>query len=117
VDLILDMVGGDYVDRNLKALAVEGRLVQIAWLQGAKVSLDLTPIMLKRLTYTGSTLRARSVEQKGEIARALEARVWPLLASGKVKPLIYRTFPLAEAAAAHALMESSEHTGKIVLVT
>ena len=115
VDLILDMVGGDYVDRNLKALAVEGRLVQIAWLQGAKVSLDLTPIMLKRLTYTGSTLRARSVEQKGEIARALEARVWPLLASGKVKPLIYRTFPLAEAAAAHALMESSEHTGKIVL--
>ena len=116
VDLILDMVGGDYVDRNLKALAVEGRLVQIAWLQGAKVSLDLTPVMLKRLTLTGSTLRARSVEQKGEIARALEARVWPLLASGKVKPLIYRTFPLAEAAAAHALMESSEHTGKIVLV-
>ena len=115
VDLILDMVGGDYVDRNLKALAVEGRLVQIAWLQGAKVTLDLTPIMLKRLTYTGSTLRPRSVEQKGEIARALEARVWPLLASGRVKPLIYRTFPLAEAAAAHALMESSEHTGKIVL--
>jgi putative PIG3 family NAD(P)H quinone oxidoreductase len=116
VDLILDMVGGDYVDRNLKALAVEGRLVQIAWLKGAKVSLDLTPVMLKRLTLTGSTLRPRSVEQKGEIARALEARVWPLLASGKVKPLIYRTFPLAEAAAAHSLMESSEHTGKIVLV-
>lgn len=115
VDVILDMVGGPYVERNLHALAVEGRLVQIAWLQGAKVQANFMPVMLKRLTWTGSTLRPRSVEQKGEIARALEARVWPLLAAGQVKPLIHATFPLAEAAAAHRLMESSQHIGKIVL--
>ncbi len=117
VDLILDMVGGDYVERNLQALAVEGRLVQIAYLKGAKVTADFTQLMTKRLTWTGSTLRPRSVEQKGEIAAALEARVWPLLASGRVRPPIYRTFPLEQAAAAHALMESSEHVGKIVLTT
>ena len=117
VDVILDMVGGPYVERNLQALAVEGRLVQIAWLQGPKVQANFMPLMLKRLTWTGSTLRPRSVDQKGEIARALETRVWPLLAAGKVKPLIHQTFPLAEAAAAHALMESSTHIGKIVLVT
>ena len=117
VDVILDMVGGPYVERNLQALAVEGRLVQIAWLQGPKVQANFMALMLKRLTWTGSTLRPRSVAQKGEIAQALEAKVWPLLATGKVKPLIHRTFPLAEAAAAHALMESSTHIGKIVLVT
>ena len=116
VDLILDMVGGSYVERNLKALAVEGRLVQIAWLEGAKVQANFTQLMLKRLTWTGSTLRPRSVEQKGEIARTLEARVLPLLAEGRAKPLVHATFPLAEAAAAHALMESSTHIGKIVLV-
>jgi NADPH:quinone reductase len=117
VDVILDMVGGPYVERNLQALAVEGRLVQIAWLQGPKPQANFMPLMLKRLTWTGSTLRPRSVEQKAEIARALEARVWPLLAEGRVRPLVHRTFPLAEAAAAHALMESSRHIGKIVLTT
>jgi NADPH:quinone reductase len=116
VDLILDMVGGDYVEKNLAALKVEGRLVQIAWLKGAKVTANFTQLMVKRLTWTGSTLRPRSVEEKGAIARALEARVWPLLAAGKVRPSIFRTFPLAEAAKAHALMETSEHIGKIVLV-
>jgi len=115
VDVILDMVGGPYVERNLKALAVEGRLVQIAWLEGAKVQANFMPLMLKRLTWTGSTLRPRPVEQKGLIARELEERVWPLLATGKVKPLIHATFPLSEAAAAHRLMEASTHIGKIVL--
>jgi NADPH:quinone reductase len=117
VDLILDMVGGDYVERNLQALGVEGRLVQIAYLKGAKLTANFTQLMTKRLTWTGSTLRPRSVEQKGAIAAALEARVWPLLASGRVRPPIYRTFPLEQAAQAHALMESSEHVGKIVLTT
>ena len=96
VDVILDMVGGPYVERNLQALAVEGRLVQIAWLQGAEGRRPTScRLMLKRLTWTGSTLRPRSVEQKGEIARALEAKVWPLLAAGRVKPLIHATFPLS----------------------
>ena len=90
--------------------------MQIAWLKGAKVTANFTQLMVKRLTWTGSTLRPRSVEEKGAIARALEARVWPLLAAGKVRPSIFRTFPLAEAAKAHALMETSEHIGKIVLV-
>ena len=116
VDVILDMVGGPYVERNLQALAVEGRMVQIAWLQGPKVQANFMQLMLKRLTWTGSTLRPRSVAQKGEIAAALEAKVLPLLAAGKVRPLIHQTFPLAEAAAAHALMESSTHIGKIVLL-
>ena len=117
VDVILDMVGGTYVERNLHALAVEGRLVQIAWLEGAKVQANFMPLMLKRLTWTGSTLRPRSVAEKGEIARALEAKVWPLLAAGRLRPPVHATFPLAEAAAAHALMESSRHIGKIVLTT
>jgi putative PIG3 family NAD(P)H quinone oxidoreductase len=117
VDLILDMVGGPYVSRNLDALAVGGRLVQIAWLQGAKVTADFTTLMTKRLTWTGSTLRPRTVEEKASIARALEAEVWPLFAEGKVRVPIHATFPLAEAAKAHALMESSAHIGKIVLVT
>jgi NADPH2:quinone reductase len=115
VDVILDMIGGPYVERNLQALALEGRLVQIAWLQGSKPRANFMQLMLKRLTWTGSTLRPRSVEQKAAIAAALEAEVWPLLAAGRVKPLIHATFPLREAAAAHRLMESSQHIGKIVL--
>ena len=116
VNVILDMVGGSYVQRNLRALAVEGRLVQIAWLGGSKVEADFMMLMIKRLTWTGSTLRPRSVEEKGEIARALEGNVWPLIEAGKVKPVMYKTFPLTEAAEAHRLMESSAHIGKIVLV-
>jgi NADPH2:quinone reductase len=116
-DVILDMVGGDYVARNLKVAALHGRIVNIAFQAGSKVEVDLLPVMLKRLTLTGSTLRPRTVAEKAEIARALEETVWPLIAAGQVKPQIYKTFPLAEAAAAHALMESSEHVGKIVLVT
>ena len=115
-DVILDMVGGDYVGRNLAVAAMHGRIVQISFLKGSKVEVDLLPVMVKRLTLTGSTLRPRSVAEKAEIARALEARVWPLLAQGKIRPQIYRTFPLAEAAEAHRLMESSAHVGKIVLV-
>ena len=115
VDLILDIVGGDYVERNLRCLALEGRLVQIAFQKSSKVEIDLLPMMMKRLHYTGATLRARTPEQKGVIRDALRARAWPLLESGKVKPLIYKTFPLAEAAAAHRLMETSAHIGKIVL--
>jgi len=116
VDVVLDMVGGDYVQKNLSALAMEGRLVNVAYLKGPKVELNLAPIMMKRLTVTGSTLRPRTVDQKGAIAAALQRVVWPLLEKKTVKPVIYRTFPLAEAAAAHRLMETSEHIGKIVLV-
>jgi putative PIG3 family NAD(P)H quinone oxidoreductase len=115
VELVLDMVGGDYLQRNVSALAVEGRLVQIAFLKPSKVEFDFMPMMLKRLTLTGSTLRARPVADKAEIARALADQVWPLLDQGKIKPVIHATFPLAEAAAAHRLMESSGHIGKIVL--
>ncbi len=115
VDVILDMVGGDYVQRNLSVLAVEGRLVQIAFLRGAKTELNLAPILMKRLTVTGSTLRSRPVADKAPIARALREQVWPLLASGRIYPLIYQVFPLSEAAAAHHLMESDRHIGKIVL--
>lgn len=115
-DVILDMVGGDYVARNLKVAAMHGRIVMIAFQKGSKIEADWMPVMLKRLTFTGSTLRPRSVAEKAEIAKALERTVWPLFGSEAVKPLVYRTFPLAEAAAAHALMESSEHIGKIVLV-
>jgi NADPH:quinone reductase len=114
-DVILDMVGGDYIERNYEAAAVEGRIVQIAFQGGPRATVNFLRIMLKRLTHTGSTLRARSVADKAAIGRALEANVWPLIAAGKVKPVIYRTFPLAEAAAAHALMETSAHIGKIVL--
>ena len=116
VDVVLDMVAGDYVARNLKCLAVEGRLVIIAVQRGPKVErLNVLPIMLKRLTVTGSTLRPRTVEQKAVIARALEARVWPLLEAGAVKPIVHSRFPLSGAADAHRLMESGEHVGKIVL--
>jgi NADPH:quinone reductase len=114
-DVILDMVGGDYIQRNINALAVEGRIVNIAFLHGSQAEINLMPLMLKRGTLTGSTLRARSVEQKGAIAAPLRRVVWPLIEQGKVKPQIYRTFPLAEAAEAHRLMESSAHIGKIVL--
>jgi putative PIG3 family NAD(P)H quinone oxidoreductase len=116
VDVVLDMVGGDYVPRNLDCLALEGRIVQIAFLRGSKVDLDLMPLMLKRLILTGSTLRPRTVEQKGAIARALHQHVWPLLQRGRIQPIIHTTFPLKDAAAAHHLMESSMHIGKIVLV-
>jgi NADPH2:quinone reductase len=114
-DVILDMVGGDYVTRNLRCIAMHGRIVNIAFQNGSKVEVDLLPIMLKRLTLTGSTLRPRSVAEKAEIARSLEARVWPLFAAGRCKPVIFKTFPLADAAGAHRLMESSQHVGKIVL--
>jgi putative PIG3 family NAD(P)H quinone oxidoreductase len=114
-ELILDMVGGDYIERNYEAAAVEGRIVQIAFQASPKANVNFLRIMLKRLTHTGSTLRARSVADKAAIARALETNVWPLIAAGKVKPAIYRTFPLREAFAAHTLMETSTHIGKIVL--
>ncbi len=114
-DVILDMVGGDYLARNLKVAAMHARIVQIAFQKGSKIDIDLLPIMMKRLTLTGSTLRPRSVAEKAEIARALEDIVWPLFAKGECKPIIFKTFPLKEAAAAHALMESSAHIGKIIL--
>jgi len=115
VDVVLDMVGGDYFARNLDALAVEGRLVEIATLSGAKAELNIQTIMQRRLTITGSTLRARPIADKGAIAAAVYREVWPLFESGAVKPIVFQTFPLREAAKAHALMESSEHIGKIVL--
>ena len=115
VDVILDMVGGDYVERNLKCLALEGRLAQIAFLKGSRVECDLRFMMLKRLTLTGSTLRASPAARKAAIARELRDKVWPLFAQGKVKPVIHATFALDEAAKAHALMESSQHIGKIML--
>jgi len=115
VDVVLDMVGGDYIPRNLECLAVEGRLVLIALPRGAKAEVSFAPVLFRRLTITGSSLRPRTVEQKGAIARALRERVWPLLESGRVRPVIHSRFPLAEAAAAHRLMESGAHIGKIVL--
>ena len=116
VDVVLDMVGAPYFARNIRALALDGRLVQIAFLQGSKVeNFDMTPIMTRRLTFTGSTMRPRSTAQKGAIADALRAKVWPLLDAGRCGPVIHQVFPLAEAAAAHALMESSAHIGKIML--
>lgn len=114
-DLILDIVGGDYVQRNYDAAAVEGRIVQIATQQSSTAKVDFLRMMFKRLTHTGSTLRARSVPDKAAIARAVEANVLPLITAGKVKPVIDSTFPLREAAAAHARMEDSHHIGKIVL--
>ncbi len=115
VDLILDMVGGDYVERNLKSLAMEGRLVQIAFLKSARVEVDWSPIMVRRLTFTGSTLRPRTDAQKTAIANQLIEQVWPMLERGEALPLIHRVFPLRDADAAHVLMESSEHIGKILL--
>ena len=116
VDVILDMVGGEYFTRNVAVMATGGRLVEIGFMGGsASATIDLGQVLVRRLTITGSTLRPRSVEEKGAIAAALRREAWPLLESGKVRPIIFRTFPLAEAAAAHRLMESSEHVGKIVL--
>ncbi len=115
VDVILDMVGGDYIPRNLECLALEGRLVLIALPRGAKAELNFATLMFRRLTITGSSLRARTVEQKGALARAVRERVWPLLESGQVRPVVHARFPLAEAAAAHRLMEAGTHVGKILL--
>jgi NADPH:quinone reductase len=116
VNLVLDMVGGDYVGRNLEALAVEGRLVQIAFLRGARAEINLAPVMQKRLTITGSTLRPRTPEEKGAIARALLQHVWPRIERGDVRPVIHATVPLERASEAHAMLEAGEHVGKIVLV-
>lgn len=117
-DVVLDMVGGDYIPRNVSLLATGGRHVSIAFLRGAKVpELNFMPIMLKRLSLTGSTLRSRPPEEKGRLAAELKKYVWPLIEKGEVKPQIFRTFPLAQAAEAHRLMESSQHCGKIVLTT
>ena len=117
VDLVLDIVGGSYVDRNLAALAMDGRLVVIGFMEGKpSATVDLRRILGRRLTITGSALRPRTVDEKGAIASSLRREVWPLLERGIVRPVVYRTFPLAEAAAAHRLMESSEHVGKIVLI-
>jgi NADPH2:quinone reductase len=115
VDVILDMVGGDYVARNLSLLAIEGRLVQIAFLKSSVTELDLMQVMRRRLTITGSTLRPRTPAEKGAIGAALEASVWPLIAAGRVRPVIHAVLPLADAAAAHRLMEDGQHIGKIVL--
>jgi putative PIG3 family NAD(P)H quinone oxidoreductase len=116
VDVVLDMVGGDYIPRSLSVMAADGRHVSIAFLRGSKSTIDFNAVMRKRLTLTGSTLRPRPIADKAAIAEKLKAQVWPKIADGAIRPLVYKTFPLAEAAAAHALMESSEHIGKIVLV-
>jgi putative PIG3 family NAD(P)H quinone oxidoreductase len=115
VDVVLDMVGGDYIDRNYDVAAVEGRIIQIAFQASPKATVDFRRMLTKRLHHTGSGLRPRSVADKGKIAQALETKVWPLVAAGKVKPVIDSTYPLARAAAAHERMESSQHIGKIVL--
>jgi NADPH2:quinone reductase len=117
VDVILDIIGGDYLPRNVDCLALNGRLVQIGLIGGARAQVNLTAILQRRLTVTGSTLRARTVEEKGALARELEAHVWPLLAAGAVAPVIDRVFPLAQAADAHRAIEAGDHIGKIVLVT
>ncbi|HEV3216607.1 MAG TPA: NAD(P)H-quinone oxidoreductase [Vicinamibacterales bacterium] len=117
VDVILDMVGAEYFQRNIDLLAMEGRLLQIAMLHGSKAELSLVRLLRQRLTITGSTLRSRTVEEKGEIARAVERSVWPLVEAGKVRPVIYARFPLSQASDAHRLMETDRHIGKIVLLT
>jgi NADPH2:quinone reductase len=116
-DVILDMVGGDYVPRELECLATDGRLSLIAFLGGNRATLDMSDILVRRLTITGSTLRPRTVEFKTGIARTLRDRVWPLIDAGKIQPVIFKVFPLAQASAAHELMESGKHIGKIVLET
>jgi len=115
VDVILDMVGGDYVPKELKCLADDGRLVFIAFLRGPKTELDINELMRRRLHLTGSTLRPRTLEYKGYVAKNLRSRIWPLIEAGRIKPVIFRTFALADACDAHRLMESSQHIGKIVL--
>lgn len=115
VDVILDMVGGDYIQKNLRCAAVDGRIVNIAFLTGSVAEVNFMPIMLKRLTLSGSTLRSRTAAVKADIAETLKREVWPLLESGRVKPVIFKTFKLSEVAQAHQLMESNQHIGKIVL--
>jgi putative PIG3 family NAD(P)H quinone oxidoreductase len=115
VNVVLDMVGGPYLEKNLRSLALEGRMVQIAFLQGSKVEMDWMPLMMKRLTFTGSTLRARSDEEKSRIADTLRSTLWPEIGQGRLLPVIHSVFPLSEAGQAHALMESSAHVGKIML--
>jgi NADPH2:quinone reductase len=115
VDVILDMAAGDFVPKELKALADDGRLVFIAFLRGVKTELDVNELMRRRLTLTGSTLRPRPIAFKGAIAASLRNRIWPLIEAGKIRPVIYKAFPLEQAAEAHRLMESSVHIGKIVL--
>ncbi len=117
IDVILDMVGGDYIPRNIDALAADGRLVFIAFLKGVRTEANFLPVMLKRLTITGSTLRARPVEEKAAIAKSLRRFIWPQIEANRIKPVIHATFPLAQAAEAHRLMESGTHIGKIVLET
>jgi NADPH2:quinone reductase len=116
VDVILDMVAGSYIPRDIECLAREGRLVLIAFLGGTKAEVDFRPVLQRWLTVTGSTLRPRSIEEKGRIARALEKEVWPLLESGDVAPVIHATVPLVEAAEAHRLLEEGAHVGKVILV-
>ena len=116
-DVILDMVGGDYVERNYAAAALDGRIVQIAHLRGQRATIDLRPIMVKRLIHTGSTLRPRSPAEKAVIAEALRAKVWPLLEAGRLRPVIDSVFPLADARKAHERIENPDHIGKIVLTT
>ncbi|MEQ8802324.1 MAG: zinc-binding dehydrogenase, partial [Haliea sp.] len=115
VDVILDMVGGDYINRNIQLAAVDGRIVNIAYQGGFEATINFVPVLLKRLTLTASTLRPQSAEAKAAIAASLRERVWPLLQQGSFKPVIAATFPLTEASAAHELMESSRHIGKIIL--
>jgi putative PIG3 family NAD(P)H quinone oxidoreductase len=114
-NVILDIVGGPNIEKNLKAAAPDARIIQLAFAQGSKVEINLMPVMLKRLSYTGSTLRTRPAAFKARVARELEEKVWPLIGSGKIKPVVNATFALADAGKAHALMESSAHIGKIVL--
>jgi NADPH:quinone reductase-like Zn-dependent oxidoreductase len=117
INLILDIVGGDYIARNLDLLSIEGRLVQIAFLKTAKAEIDFSILMRKRCTITGSTLRPRTPAEKGVIARDLLEHVWPLLEKGTVRPVIHAMLPLAHAAEAHRIMEESTHIGKLILVT
>ena len=116
VNVVLDMVGGDYVQKNFSACAPKARIISIAFLRGSNVQVDLLPLMLKQLVLTGSTLRAQPLENKARIAAGVESQVWPLIAEGKFKPMVHSSFPLVQASAGHALMESSQHIGKIVLV-
>jgi NADPH2:quinone reductase len=115
VDVILDMVGGDYVERNIQLAAVEGRIVNIAYLQGSKIEANLMPVMLKRLLLTGSTLRARSPEFKAELTAKVREQAWPWIESGEVKPIVHQVFPFSEASQAHTIMEASSHIGKLIL--
>ena len=117
VDVVLDMVGGEYFARNIEVLATDGRLVEIATLHGAKAEINIATIMQRRLTVTGSTLRPRPIVEKARVAAAVHQHVWPLLESGTVKPIVHATFPLREAAEAHRVMEASQHIGKLLLLT